>query len=220
MEKYFQRFTGRDGNILYQYKPYRKHLFLYLAFLTIFFILPGQISADTASASVSVKSLSAPSNLTATSVSTSRIDLTWSSVSDAVSYKVYRAGSLIASPTTTSYSDTGLSPGTSYSYTVSSVNTFGGESEQSSSVSATAWIIRVGGGGRRSIDIPSVSPPSPLSPEAQKVDTNKDSKIDLLDFNILIENWRSTIKGNVADVNNDDRVDIFDFNLLMIYWTK
>lgn len=65
----------------------------------------------------------------------------------------------------------------------------------------------------------STPPPSALSSEAQKVDTNNDDKIDILDFNILIANWGSIIPGNVADFNNDGIVDIFDFNLLMIHWT-
>ncbi len=78
----------------------------------------------------------APTNLTATVVGSDRIDLSWSVVSIAISYKIYRAGVLIASPVTNSYSDTGLSSGTTYSYTVSGVNADGVES-QSSFVSAT-----------------------------------------------------------------------------------
>lgn len=66
---------------------------------------------------------------------------------------------------------------------------------------------------------PSVLPPSALSSEAQKVDSNNDDKIDILDFHILILNWGSTTPGNVADFNDDGIVDIFDFNLLMIHWT-
>ena len=77
-----------------------------------------------------------PSNLTATAVGHCRIDLNWSAVSIAVNYKVYRNGVLIASPTTTSYSDTGLTPGNTYSYAVSGVNADGAEG-QSSFVSAT-----------------------------------------------------------------------------------
>ncbi|TRZ50643.1 MAG: fibronectin type III domain-containing protein [Dehalococcoidia bacterium] len=85
----------------------------------------------------------APSNLTATVISTDQINLNWSPVSGAISYKVYRDGILIASLTETSYSDTGLTPGKTYSYAVSGVNADGVES-QSSSVSATT--PGVGGG--------------------------------------------------------------------------
>lgn len=60
---------------------------------------------------------------------------------------------------------------------------------------------------------------STLSAEVQKVDANKDNKIDILDFNILMINWGKTEPGNIADFNGDGVVDIFDFNLLMINWT-
>jgi len=58
-----------------------------------------------------------------------------------------------------------------------------------------------------------------LSAAAQKVDANKDNKIDVLDFNTLMVNWGKTTANNVADFNGDGKVDIFDFNLLMINWT-
>jgi len=69
-----------------------------------------------------------------------------------------------------------------------------------------------GGGG-------SYTPPSPLSAEAQKVDTNKDNKIDVLDFVTLMANWGETESGNVADFNSDGKVDILDFVSLMANWT-
>jgi len=58
-----------------------------------------------------------------------------------------------------------------------------------------------------------------LSAAAQKVDANKDGKIDVLDFNTLMVNWGKTTANNVADFNGDGKVDVFDFNLLMINWT-
>ena len=72
-----------------------------------------------------------------------------------------------------------------------------------------------GGGGGPSI----ITPTSPLSEAAQAVDTNGDSKIDILDFNSLMVNWGKTESGDLADFDANGTVDIFDFNLLMIYWT-
>jgi hypothetical protein len=72
-----------------------------------------------------------------------------------------------------------------------------------------------GGGGGGGV----TTPTSPLSAAAQKVDANKDNKIDVLDFNTLMVNWGKTTANNVADFNGDGKVDIFDFNLLMIHWT-
>ena len=60
---------------------------------------------------------------------------------------------------------------------------------------------------------------STLSAAAQKVDANKDGKIDVLDFNTLMVNWGKTTANNIADFNGDGKVNIFDFNLLMINWT-
>lgn len=59
---------------------------------------------------------------------------------------------------------------------------------------------------------------SPLSPEFQRTDANKDNIINFLDFNILMANW-GAVGPNMADFNGDDIVDLFDFNLLMVYWT-
>ena len=76
----------------------------------------------------------APSNLSA-SVNGDSVSLTWDEVSDATNgYKVYRNGSLIASPTTNSHTDTALADAT-YSYEVSAVDD-AGESTKAS-VSAT-----------------------------------------------------------------------------------
>jgi fibronectin type 3 domain-containing protein len=85
-----------------------------------------------------------PTNLTATSVSSTRIDLAWTDVSGETSYRVER------SPTGTSgwsavattgqnvatYSDTGLSPSTTYFYRVVASNS-GGDSAPSAVASAT-----------------------------------------------------------------------------------
>ena len=50
-------------------------------------------------------------------------------------------------------------------------------------------------------------------------DANNDSKVDILDFNVLMINWGSTSANNAADFNKDSKVDILDFNLLMINWS-
>ena len=75
-----------------------------------------------------------------------------------------------------------------------------------------------GGGGNSNNSQPLVSI-SPLSVAAQKVDTNKDNKIDVLDFNSLMVNWGSTSSNNIADFDGNGKVDVFDFNLLMINWS-
>jgi hypothetical protein len=63
-----------------------------------------------------------PTGLTATPVTSSRIDLAWTAVSGATGYDVERNSVIVASPATNAYSDTGLSPSTLYSYRVRSVS--------------------------------------------------------------------------------------------------
>ncbi len=82
----------------------------------------------------------APTNLTASAVSPSQIDLDWddNSEGDLDSYNVYRGGAQIATDvTSSSYSDTGLSPATQYCYTVTAVDTSANESAESDQACAT-----------------------------------------------------------------------------------
>ncbi|HUO50275.1 MAG TPA: hypothetical protein VMU25_01795, partial [Candidatus Paceibacterota bacterium] len=81
-----------------------------------------------------------PTGLTATAISSSQINLTWTASTDNVgvtSYTIYRNGTQIGTSATNSYSDTGLSASTQYSYTVSASDAAGNMSGQSTSASAT-----------------------------------------------------------------------------------
>jgi chitodextrinase len=83
---------------------------------------------------------STPANLAGSAASSSRIDLTWSASTDNVavaSYRVYRGGTLIGNPLNGSYSDTGLTPATAYTYSVSALDQAGNESVQSLPVMVT-----------------------------------------------------------------------------------
>lgn len=82
---------------------------------------------------------SVPTALTATPLSDSQIDLTWSASTDNVGvagYRIYRGGIQIGTRADPSYSDTGLSPSTTYSYTVSAVDAAGNASAPSTAASA------------------------------------------------------------------------------------
>jgi chitodextrinase len=102
----------------------------------------GQATANT-TITVTVPDTMAPStptNLSATSISSSQINLSWTSSTDntaVTGYNIYRVGTKIGTSATNSYSDTGLSASTNYSYTVSAYDAAGNTSSQSSSASAT-----------------------------------------------------------------------------------
>jgi chitodextrinase len=81
---------------------------------------------------------SVPANVAGTGVSTSQINLTWTASTDnvgVVKYTVYRNGGLVGSVTSTSFNDTGLAAGTTYSYSVAAQDAAGNVSAQSSPVS-------------------------------------------------------------------------------------
>lgn len=78
-----------------------------------------------------------PTGLNAAVQSSSAITLTWAGSSDATSYEVFRGGVSIGTRVGTSYADTGLTAGTSYTYTVKAKDAAGNVSAMSLPVSAT-----------------------------------------------------------------------------------
>lgn len=74
--------------------------------------------------------------LTAAAVSASQINLTWTAQAGISNYTVFRGGVSIATPSGASYSNTGLTASTLYSYTVAA-NGAGGQGPLSASASAT-----------------------------------------------------------------------------------
>jgi len=82
-----------------------------------------------------------PERVTATEVGSTRIFVTWNPPSGSESvvagYNVYREGDFVGFVVATAFTDTGLSPETTYGYTVSSVDDRGVEGERSEEASAT-----------------------------------------------------------------------------------
>jgi chitodextrinase len=96
---------------------------------------------------------SVPSGLAVMGVTTSSVSLSWNASTDNVGvtgYRIYRYGGSTSSATvtTTSFTDSGLSAGTAYNYTVSAIDAAGNASPQSSPVAATT-------------KTPSTPPPAP-----------------------------------------------------------
>jgi chitodextrinase len=81
---------------------------------------------------------SAPSGLSASAVTASKVNLIWKASADnfgVAGYKVYRNGTQVAKVTTTAYSNTGLLPSTAYTYKVASFDAAGNMSARSTAVS-------------------------------------------------------------------------------------
>lgn len=82
----------------------------------------------------------APTNLSAQVASSTQINLSWIASTDNVgiaSYDVYRGSSKIANVSSTSFGDTNLSPGSTYTYYVVAIDTSNNRSANSTQQSAT-----------------------------------------------------------------------------------
>jgi chitodextrinase len=100
----------------------------------------------------------APSNLHSTNIAATSIDLAWNAASDdvgVVTYRLRRNGTPVADlgGSTLSYSDSGLNPGTPYTYTVTALDAAGHESPLSNALQVTT------SGGPTAVCWPFRSPP-------------------------------------------------------------
>ena len=50
-----------------------------------------------------------------------------------------------------------------------------------------------------------------------RADLNKDGKVNLVDFSILLFNWKTS--DTVADINQDGTVSLIDFSIMLANWT-
>ncbi|MET8579675.1 glycoside hydrolase family 18 protein [Streptomyces collinus] len=89
---------------------------------------------------------SAPGGLSVSGTTSSSVSLSWSAVSGATGYNVYRDGTKVTAVTGTSATVTGLSASTSYSFQVTATNS-AGESAKSATVTGTTTATGGGGGG-------------------------------------------------------------------------
>ncbi len=148
----------------------------------------------------------APSNLSATAVSDSQIDLSWGAsydVNGVAGYKIFRDGFQIATVTATSYQDTGLSPFTSYVYTVTAFDSSGNDSPSASatattfalpSITSVSWSTLSAVGGDVVTLIANVS-----NGEGKTVDFNI-YEYDTLSSNDFIGTVSAVVSGGVASI--------------------
>jgi chitodextrinase len=139
---------------------------------------------------------SVPTNLNSTGQTTTSISLSWTGSTDdvaVVGYKIYRAGTQIGTSVTASYTDSGLTSGASYSYTVAAYDAAGNTSAQSTA---------------KAVSTTSVSG-----------DANHDGHVDYLDLSILASTWNSTTDLR-ADFNHDGAITFLDLSILAANWGK
>ncbi|MEV0847612.1 glycoside hydrolase family 6 protein [Streptomyces sp. NPDC049954] len=90
-----------------------------------------------------------PAGLAVSGTTTTTVSLRWSASTDDTGvsgYDVYREGAKVATATATTWTDTGLSPGTAYRYTVRAKDAAGNVSAASAQVTATTATSGGGGG--------------------------------------------------------------------------
>lgn len=92
----------------------------------------------------------APTNLRATGTTSTSVSLAWNASTDNVGvtgYDVYRGSALVTTTTATSYTVTGLTPGTAYTFTVKARDAAGNVSAASNALSVTTLsLLRVEAG--------------------------------------------------------------------------
>jgi fibronectin type 3 domain-containing protein len=96
----------------------------------------GTLSASVSSQTNTLPPAAAPAGLWSTAKTQTSITLSWNWVSGATGYYLYRNAVYIATVSSTYYTDSGLVPGTAYTYRVSAYNSTG-EGPQSSAYSVT-----------------------------------------------------------------------------------
>ena len=108
--------------------------------------------------------LPAPADLQATVIGDTSISLSWSPVASATGFNVYRDGAKAASSpvSATSFTDTGLSPGSTYRYTVTAIDSAGAE-----------------GAASNRLDVTTTGTPVVLAPTDLKIDSVSDSSVAL-----------------------------------------
>jgi len=138
---------------------------------------------------------SVPTGLTATTVSSSEIALSWAASTDDVGvagYRVYRNGALVRTTPATSLDDTGLAASTAYSYTVAAYDYANHASPQSAPVVGTT-----AGPGPTFVQVASATPQTPQATVGATYGADQTAG----NANILAIGWNDTT-ASIASVTD------------------
>ncbi|WP_435059606.1 NPCBM/NEW2 domain-containing protein [Streptomyces sp. bgisy060] len=96
-----------------------------VSYVTVPLASGASVTATAGTSGGDVTAPTAPTGLTASNVTTNSVDLDWTASTDDVGvtgYNIYRGGTLVGTSTGTAFTATGLSPSTSYTFTVKAVD--------------------------------------------------------------------------------------------------
>lgn len=145
----------------------------------------------------------APTGLAASGITQTSTVLNWNASTDNVSvagYEVYRNGVKVTTTTSRTYTNTGLTAGTTYSYYVIAYDAAGNKSPQSTTIQAAT------SGG------------TTMKP----TDFNKDSYVDGIDLSKLLTDWdpNGTKPASICNTRgNDNLVNGLDLSAVLSSWS-
>ncbi|MEU7517370.1 NPCBM/NEW2 domain-containing protein [Streptomyces sp. NPDC042898] len=111
-----------------------------VSYVTVPVTAGASVTATAGTAGGDTTAPSAPADLTASNVTSNSVDLKWTASTDNVGvagYKVYRGTTLVGSPTEASFTATGLSASTPYTFTVKAVDASGNYSAAGNAANVT-----------------------------------------------------------------------------------
>jgi chitodextrinase len=156
-----------------------------------------QTSAVNGTTKADTSAPSAPTNLHTSLITSTSIALAWTDSTDNVGvtgYRVYRNGTQIGTSANATYTDTGLTSNTQYTYTVKAYDSSTNLSNASNSLNATTLT-----GGN-----------------ATNGDVNGDNHVNITDLSILLTHYGMTsASGPNGDCNGDGTVNITDLSILL-----
>lgn len=137
----------------------------------------------------------APGNFRSTGATLDTISLAWNASTDnegVTGYRISRNGTVIATVNALTYTDTSLSDGTSYNYTISALDAAGNNS-QTRSVSASTNQLKIG-------------------------DFNRDENVTIVDLAILLSKWDQA--DPAVDLDNSGKVGLVDLSIFLSNYPK
>ena len=158
------------------------------------------ILSVTTNAAADTTAPSVPTGLSASGTTQTATTIAWTASTDAVGvtgYDIYKNGTLVGSSVTTSYGVSGLTAGTTYSFTIKAKDATGNISAASNALSVTTTA-----GGQQGTTLTLTASPNPVTASSAQTVT-----VDVAASGTLsgpVKFWR-TYNGNTFQVGNDSQ---------------